>query len=489
MNKNFGAKAMRVAAIGAASLMALGGLAACGGGGVDKDPNKITFWFWGSPAEVRVYNQLIAKYQDEHPGVTIAPTHYESNIYMNNFRNERKKPDVFFMPDTDFAAWVDSGTMLDLNGYITQEEVDSVWKDAFDEYRYDTTTKTLGSGHIYGFPKDLGPSVLTYNKTLLDQQIASNHLDRDEVYALLDPTDPMTWEEFRTLCKNLTADQNKASNDQIYGIPYYIMDTAIYSNNANYFYEDDDGMLQQQIDDKFIEAVAFNIQLATVDQIMPSAEVSGASDAYTRFFNGKTIFTWMGPWDNADFWDYTNLVYDVCPVPYNGARAGEGAHSVTTTGSMCYGVSANSSKKDIAVDFAKWLSTSVSCQQYAMELGQQLPNIKSMALDKENGFISDKWTTDGANKCPKNRSVFIDVVDGNTNSMGLYSSAADDKVGGKTRSLYYTYDSTWQDNLMSYIDSEGLWEESSYAVIKAKLEEYRDDLQADLDEMNDRWKN
>lgn len=481
--KKFGSKAMKIAAVGASALMALGGLAACGGDRDDGDPNKITFWFWGSPAEVKVYNQLIARYEDEHPGVTIAPTHYESNTYMSKFQAERKKPDVFFMPDTDFVAWADAGIMLDLNSYVTQSEVDSVWKLAFDEYRYDPSSKTIGSGHIYGFPKDLGPSVLTYNKTLLDQQITKNNLDKDEVYALLSPTTPMTWVQFRTLCKNLTADQNKESAEQIYGIPYYIMDTAIYSNNANYFTDD---AKTQKIDERFIEAVAFNIQLATVDRVMPSASLSGASDAYTRFFNGKTIFTWMGPWDNADFWDYTNLVYDVIPVPYNGENPD--AQSVTTTGSMCYGVSARSSKVDVAVDFAKWLSISTSCQTYSMGLGQQVPNLIDMATNAQTGYISDNWTTDGANKHPKNRSVFVDVIDGNSNSMNLYASASADKVSGKTRSLYFTYDSTWQDNLMSYIDDEGLWDEKSYDVIKEKLIAYRDDLQADLDLMNDRWK-
>lgn len=479
MNEKIRSKAIGIAAFGAAAIMALGGLAACDGDAIDKDPNKITFWFWGSTAEVKVYQQLIAQYEDEHPGVTIAPTHYESNVYMNKFQAERKKPDVFFMPDTDFLSWVDAGTMLDLGGYITQEEVDSIWKEAVDEYRYDMSTKTLGSGSIYGFPKDLGPVCLTYNKTLLDQQIQKNGLDRDDVYGLLDPTDPMTWTEFRMLLKQLTNDQDKKSAHQIYGIPYYELDAALYSNNANYFTAD---ASKQKLDDDFIDALTFNIQLATVDKVMPSASLSGATDAYTRFFNSKTIFTWMGPWDNADFWETAKFDYDICPVPYNGDNPA--ARSISFNGSMCYGISAKTKKTNVAVDFAKWLSMSMSCQTKAMNLGQQVPNIKSLATT----YISDDWTTDGANKCPEHRSLFIDIIDGNTNSIGIYESAEDDKISGKTRSLYYTYDSTWKDNLMSYVDEEDLWEATERSVIKSAIEKYRDDFQYDLDVMNDRWK-
>ena len=149
-------------------------------------------------------------------------SHYESSIYMGKFQAERKKPDVFFMPDTDFAAWADAGVMLDLDGSVSEAELNAVWPAAINEYRYDAQTKSLGSGSLYGFPKDLGPVCLTYNKKLLEKQIDKNGLDRADVYELLDPTDPMTWDEFRGLLKDLTRGET-----DLYGIPYYEMDAEI----------------------------------------------------------------------------------------------------------------------------------------------------------------------------------------------------------------------------------------------------------------------
>ena len=440
---------------------------------------KIKFWYWGSLAEKKVYEELMDRYMEENENVIIVPTHYESSIYMTNFQGENPKPDVFFMPDTDFLSWADAGIMEGLLPYCTQEELNSVWPKAMDEYYYDVETHTLGksaNAKLYGFPKDLGPVTLVYNETLLDKQIAANGLNKQDVYKLLDPRTPMTWAQFTQLLVDLTKDQKGLSKaDRIYGIPYYEMDACLYSNNANYFYEN---ATKQGIDNNFIQAVAFNIQLATVYDVMPDADFSGSTDAYTRFLSNKSIFTWMGPWDNADFWDYKSLKYNIVPVPYGPA---EGAQSVSFVGSMCYGVSAKSKVKQEAVKFAKWLSMSKSCQQLSVSLGQQLPNLIEMV----NDYVSADWDVQ-----PANRSVFIDIIDDHTDSLGLYAaSGKQDMVSGKTRALYYTYDSTWRTNLLNYLNTSEAWKMKSTEDITNLLINYRSQLQSDLDNMNKRFKN
>lgn len=458
-------------------------LVACG----DEDSSgktKVTFWYWGSPAEVAVYEDLIDIYMENNSGVVIVPNHYESGVYMTKFQSETKKPDVFFMPDTDFVAWADAGVMLELDEYVTEDEINSLWETGINEYYYNYNTRTLGrssGAHLYGFPKDLGPVTLAYNKTVLDQQIAKNNLNSDEVYALLDPLTPMTWEQFATLCQKLTADQNKKSTSQIYGIPYYEMDAAIYSGGADYFDKNDP--TKHGIDDAFIQAITYNVQLATKYQVMPSADNSGGN-AYDMFENGRCIFTWIGPWDNADFWENEELVYDVIPVPYNNKV--EGAKSMSFIGSMCYGISANSKVKAEAVKFAKWLSMSTECQSKAMYLGQQVPNIKSMA----NDYISNEgdWNTNATDICPANRSVFVDIMDGSDDTYGYYAQAEkEDIVCGKTRALYYTYNSTWKDNFTSYLATKNVWKMSDENQIRNALLEYVSQYQHDLDQMYKDW--
>lgn len=460
--------------------MAMPMFVACNGNNDTTDNEgrtKIKFWYWGSNAEVAVYEQLIERYMEENPNVIIVPTHYESNIYMTKFQAEKPKPDVFFMPDTDFLAWADAGVMEDLTPYCTEEELASVWPKAMDEYYYDSATHTLGksaNAKLYGFPKDLGPVTLVYNETLLNKQIKANNLNSEDVYALLDPLTPMTWAQFTQLLVDLTKDQKSvAKADRIYGIPYYELDACVYSNNANYF---KNNATEQGIDDNFIQAIAFNIRLATEYDVMPDADFSGSTDAYTRFLNNKSIFTWMGPWDNADFWDYKSLKYNVIPVPYGPA---EGASSVSFVGSMCYGVSSASKVKEESVKFAKWLSMSESCQELSVSLGQQVPNLVSMVDD----YVSADWDVQ-----PANRSVFIDIIDDNTDSLGLYKTAGkQDVVSGKVRALYYTYDSTWRTNLLNYLNTQQAWKLKDEDAIKELLVAYRTQMQQDLDTMNNRF--
>ena len=464
-------------------------LVGCGGNDKPADgKTQINFWYWGSPAEVKVYKELIKTYEDLNPDVIISDTHHESTQYMTKFQNERTKPDVFFMPDTDFLMWADSGVMLELDDYATEAEIASLWETGINEYYYDRDSYTLGKSsgaHLYGFPKDLGPYTLAYNKKVLDAQIAANGLNKADVYAKLDPRTPMTWEEFATLCQQLTADQvateeKRTSSRRIYGIPYYEMDAAIYSSNASYF---KNNATTCGIDDNFIQAIVYQIQLATKYDVMPDANTSGGVNAYSMFEGGRCIFTWVGPWDNADFWTNEDLDYDLIPVPFNGNV--QGAESITFVGSMCYGVSAKSKVKAEAVAFAKWLSMSNVCQEKAMYLGQQVPNIKAL----KEAYVSDNGNWATTNVRPVNRSVFIDVMDGHTDCLGLYAKEGKtDVVSGQTRALYYTYNSTWKDNFTAYMASVEMWKMAKEEDIRAALLAYVDRYQHDLDEMNSDWK-
>lgn len=282
-----------------------------GGGVVEPEQTDITFWHWGSTYETSVFNRLVEKYEEENPNINIITTHYDAAYYMTNLSALTVKPDVFFLPDIDFAQWASDGLLLPLDDYVTQSEINSVWDSSITDYRYDGLTKTLGKGALYGFPKDLGPVCLAYNVDLLDYQMESNSvaykhgMTKEEFYAeYLDPKKPMTWEQFTELLVDLTDDQDKANPDRIYGIPYFELESALYSNNADFISEDGS---TQKIDERFIETVIFNILLDTKYHVMPDAYHSGIESSYSRFYRGNTIFTWMGPWDNAEFWQHPDL--------------------------------------------------------------------------------------------------------------------------------------------------------------------------------------
>ncbi len=269
----------------------------------------------------------------ENPDVVVVYTAESASTYMTTLKNRANRlPDIFYMPDYDFLEWAANGMLKDISSYVSEEESSLVWEQAMDEYYFNPDTMQLGKSEgavLYGLPKDLGPFTLVYNKTLLDQQIAKYDLDSDSIYAKLSQTTPMTWQEFRELLKTIDPD---GGADDIYGISHYEIEAAVYSNNANFFNED--ATLQTITDSNFYDAIQFIADLTLRDGAMPTAQNQIATNGYQRFKAQGCVFSFMGPWDCADFWRTVDFEYDLLPVPYNGENAE--AQSTTWVGSIIW---------------------------------------------------------------------------------------------------------------------------------------------------------
>jgi len=305
----------RVLVCAIASVMAVACLAACGkDGGGDAEvilPDTpitekvdIEFWGWGDLAEQNNYQTLVNQFMAEegNENINVIYVGNTSTVHMQNLENRiRNLPQLFMLPDYDFYGWVADDTLKDITPYVTQEELATIWPQAVDEYYYNPDTALLGKSEgakLYGLPKDLGPFTLVYNKTLLDAQIEKNSLNKEQIYAdLLNPKDPMTWNEFRDLLKKLIP----GLGENQYGISHYEIEAAIYSNNANFF--NDDASEQRITDKNFTDALQFCADLALKDGVM-TPESKQDVDGFTRFQGGNCIFSFMGPWDCSQFWSF-----------------------------------------------------------------------------------------------------------------------------------------------------------------------------------------
>ena len=469
-----------------ACAMAVSCMAACSGRGNDgpviqpDDPITeqvtIDFWGWGDLSEQENYQTLVNQFMAEegNENITVIYRGISSSTYMTTLRaSARNLPELFYMPDYDFLEWVSSGLLKDISGYVTDDELSQLWPQAVDEYYYNPDTATLGQSErasLYGLPKDLGPFTLVYNKALLDRKISEKGLDSEEIYATyLNPESPMTWEQFRTLLKQLVTDENGdgTPDDSVYGISHYEIETAVYSNDANFF--TDHASEQRITDPDFINALQFIADLTLVDHVMVPAALQSETDGFTRFLNSGCIFSFMGPWDCAQFWSF-NIPFEsnILPVPYNGANPD--AMSTAWVGSMGYCVSNNASSLQTAaaMRLAKYLCMDEAAQRKFYQLGQQVPNIVSMATDE---YVND---TQGLleGKDPADRSVWVDTIDGFSDT---------DKIGGKVRPRYYTYSSGWYDDFLTYIDEQGLW--TGVRTAEQICTAYAQTFQGVLDEM------
>ena len=150
-------------------------------------------------------------------------------------------PDCLMLSNAMFLRYVSSGKLYDYKSRITQDELALLYEDAYSYYCYDPATKQVGysdSAGLYGLPKDMGPVAICYNADLLRAKVneynAANPaqpLDWDEI---TDPEDPMTFTQFIDVGKKL---KTVLSSGQ-YVCSGYDMQSAVYSNNANYFTDD-----------------------------------------------------------------------------------------------------------------------------------------------------------------------------------------------------------------------------------------------------------
>lgn len=432
---------------------------ACGDDSDDNIVNEdgkvvLSFFGWGSAEEQENFQQLIDAFNEENEDIEAVYTGTDSGSYMNDLKNKGKNlPDVFYMPDYEFMQWADSGKLLSLDSYVTQEEIDSMWELSTEMYRYDRDSYTLGKGSLYGLPKDLGPYAIVYNKDLLKAIIDERGLNLE----LPNPDVPMTWDQFVEYLKAITGNHD---GKKIYGIGYYELMAAVYSNNANFF---DDAVKTQTITDKnFIDAVQFVADLSIKHKVAPTADEQSSQNSFQRFLNQGCVFTFMGPWDCKQFWNDLPFEFDLMPTPVGPA---EGAKSTSWVGSVAYCVSANTKKKEAAVKLAKFLACSEKSNMMNYQLGQAIPNIKEFAL---NQYIQGVGLT-GRQLMPTNRKLFVDIVQGNQ------------YVQGKNRVKYYLYDNTCvedlEDNLVVVYQGSKTAEQF--------LKDYAKVYQAALDESNE----
>ena len=486
-------KTTMILSVGLSALVGASVIAGCGGPRKkattdpfvdDFDASKeytINFFGWGDDQEQDIYKRIIKDFEAQYPNVHVKYDATAAGEYLPALTGKIDSlPDVFYLPDTEFLQWADSGrllNLLDAEGSL-EDELSAIWENAVNEYYYNPQTYTLGKSEgagLYALPKDQGPYTLGYNKTLMTERIAANHLQNDEEVRALLSGEPVSWAAFISAMDKLL----EGTADDFYGIPYYELEHAVYSNNATFF--DETVTTSTLTSPAFVDAVQFIGDLVTHGIIKPQGLGAIGEGADATFYAKKSLMTFVGPWDFATIWKNDTMNVDILPVPYGPGPdrqygTADDGKSTAFIGSMGYCIPEKTVERGTAgasLRLAKYLAMNESAQRKFYAYGQCIPNLKSMAeeyvTDSEHAF-SELGHTD-----PENRKLFIDIVDGFKN--------AEDRIAGKTRTLYYTYNSDWRGNLEDTINLSGLYTGAKTA--QQVLEGYNATFQSELDLMNE----
>lgn len=354
----------------------------------NKEPVTIEFMGHGNPNEKKIFQTLIAAFEQEYPNVTVKYTSVPPGEYsqkLTTLVSSGKAPDVFYVGGSEFYRFAEAGTVLNIQSYLDQTDLfqpDNVWETALNRYRYDG--ENVGSGDTFGLPKDVGPWAFVYNKTLFDEAGVTPPPAEAGAW---------TWDDLMEAAKQLTVDENGDGKPDQYGVGAYSLESAVWGNGGQFIdYETGTVMVDQP---EFYEAMQYVADLSLVHNVSPNQEAEQALNAYTRFLNGKLAMFAMGPWDQPSFWELP-FEWDLAAWPAS-PNTGETA---TWLGSMGFAISAKSDHPQEAFDLAAFLSLDEDGQRENYQLGQAVPNLIDMASGE---FLEE-------DKGPASRQVFLDII-------------------------------------------------------------------------------
>ena len=366
--------------------MVTGLAAGCGNNG-EEEPSEEggkTLEVWLAPLDDDTENNwgdLLTDWEEENDctvNITIVPWDSYEETYTTAL-NSDQGPDVGYMYFEMFPNYIDSGAVIDMSEYVTEEDE--------AEYKY------LENGYLmdgqYGWPLVTGvPFVLYYNTDILNE---------------LGEQPPETWDDFVRICEKATQDTDGDGEIDQYGYavgmnttdigPAQILNAYYYSvlwQNGSNIYNDDMKSVRFA-DEAGTEAMTWMKDLT--QYMNPDFMSYSWSDAFSTIFGeGKAAFgvNRSAQTDETTYAEsYPDLNWDYVTSLKNVDYGTFGATDSLT-------LMSDADDPDLAMDFIKYVTGAEFMEQYHAKCpGAALTNSEPYVGDPKMERIytedTDKW--------------------------------------------------------------------------------------------------
>lgn len=344
-------------------------------------PVTIQFAGWGDPTEKEVFTKLIKAFEDKNPEIKVDYLHIPSSDYvgkMNTILAGGNAPDVFYVPDGDFGRWVSQDLLYSIGDLVDNSGIDlsDMWASGLNRYRYDGASN--GQGALYALPKDIGPTVLYYNKDLFTKlNVPFPSADT-----------PMTYEQLLDTARKLTISENGKTTQ--YGMGPIWWEGFVLGNGGQFLSENKQEFIGNS--PEAIEALQFAADLTNKYGVVPkSAALKDMNDSQ-MFSTGKLAMMVTGRWMVPEF-RKLGFDWDVAPLPVK-TWAG-------TSGSVGLGMYSKTRHVEAAYKLVEYLGGPEGQKEQSL-MGFSIPSFKSMAN-------TDVFLQPGQK--PEHAEVFIKAVE------------------------------------------------------------------------------
>ena len=364
-------------------------LTACGGGATpaatqpaaasDNTPVTISMMMWGDPAELDVWNQIVADFHQANPNITVKVDVSDWDSYWTKLKtllSAGTPPDVFAMDAPLYLDYQTRGVLLNLQPYLDKNPdlLNGVYPQTLEAY------KTADG--MYGLPRDFQTIALFYNKDMFDAA------------GVAYPTADWTYDDLRDAAKKLTKIDSDGKVTQ-FGIYSDLWDMELIWSEAIWAYGGDvinaDHTKTLIAEPKALEAWQLFHDMMFVDKSWPNTNTA-SEYGDDPFLAGVAAMTTIGHWAVPGYSE-ANFKWDVAPMPKGPAG------QATSVNSAGFVIAKDSKNPDAAFEFLKYV-LSEPAQTRLAELGFACPVLKSVA--ESDAFL--KQST------PIDHKVFLDSL-------------------------------------------------------------------------------
>jgi multiple sugar transport system substrate-binding protein len=357
-------------------------LAACGGAkapAASIGPAEITMMMWGDPAELDVWNQIVADFHQANPNITVKVEVSDWDSYWTKLKtmlSAGTPPDVFAMDAPLYLDYQSRGVLLNLQSFLDKNP--DMLKDVYPQ----TLQAYKTADGMYGLPRDFQTIVLFYNKDMFDTA------------GVAYPTADWTYDDLRKAAKSLTKAGADGKTTQ-YGFYADLWDMelvwseAIWANGGDVISSDHTKTLIGE--PKARQAWQLFHDMMFVDKSWPTFTVAQEFGG-DPFLAGAAAMTPIGHWAVPSYSE-VKFKWDIAPMPKGSSGP---ATSVNSAGFV---VGKASKYPDASFEFLKYV-VSAPAQTRLAQLGFAVPVLKTVA--ESDAFLKQKTAI--------NQQIFLDSL-------------------------------------------------------------------------------
>ncbi len=315
-------------------------------------------WDVPSPDNAKMIDHIIKEFESTHNNVKITYTtgiiKSDYSKWISNKAVSGQLPDVFMVLSDDISVFSDVGILDSLNSYIEKDP-------EFDSSVYYSSSYETGNinGIQYTLPYESVPTFMFVNRTLLEE----NGIEL--------PNKDWTWDDFYSICQELTKDTDGDGVIDQYGECGYTWQHALASNGGRLF--NDSGSECYISNKKNKDAIEFVRKLKSLN--------GGQSISSNIFDKGSVAFCPMlfseyrtykpYPWSVKK---YSTFEWDCIPMP-----AGPSGSNISQMDTLMFGINKQSIHKGLAWDFLKLVSSDEKVQSKLFKYSQGVSVLKSVS--------------------------------------------------------------------------------------------------------------